>query len=270
VVELILRNSDPPDQKLGSEITVKEKYVLKGTVKLNGDALAGARVSLPMGNETMETVSGPDGPYKFEYTARTCVESDVIFEVPQSIGVSSDYLGFHITMDMYPYQDNDFTFDFEDVSPPSILSVERDPMNFDQQKFITISTVISDQGSAVVAEVTLQYRVSGGDWKNITMFNVEGDTYQGVLPRAKIGQVMEYRIVAVDGVGNQVVSQEKTIEIGSEFVIAGWTLLIILILIAITFGVVKMFGWVRIREYLRRGFKGERRTLSDFHKKGVM
>jgi hypothetical protein len=270
VVELILRNSDPPDHKLGSEITVKERYLAEGTVTLNGYVLAGARVSLPLGNDTIETVSGPDGSYRFEYTARTSVESDVIQEVPHSTEISVEYLGFVFNMDLDPYRDNDIPVDFGDLSPPTIESISQDPVNFNQQKYITISSVITDEGSEVVSEVILYYRRPGGEWENTTMFNVEGDTYRGILPRSKIGETYEFRIVAVDGVGNIVESEKETVEIGGEFLIAGWIMIVLLVLLVSTASAVKIVRWVRNRNYLRRDFNGERRTLSDFNRKGVI
>jgi hypothetical protein len=179
-------------------------------------------------------------------------------------------MGFKFTMGVDPYQDNSFQFDFVDISPPTIQTVERKPEKFDQQKYITISTVISDEGSKVISEVTLQYRRSGGEWENITMFNVEGDIYRGVLPRSKIGQDIEFRIVAVDGVGNQIIGEEETIEIGQEFLITGWILLVLLILIIAALVSVQIIGRLRTRGYLKNEFKGDRRTFSDFNKKGVM
>jgi hypothetical protein len=101
------------------------------------------------------------------------------------------------------------------------------------------------------------------------MFNVEDSTYKGVIPRSKIGQTVEFRIVAVDGVGNIAVGKERSIHIGEEFLVTGWMLIVVFIVLIAAGIAVQVVNSLRSRGYLKSEFKGEKRSISDFDKKEV-
>jgi len=263
-IELVLRNSDIPQGVNGDEITVIERYILQGTVRLNGESLEGASLQYRIGNDTTEANSDTLGSFRFEYDTRVTRGTDVILEVPVSGKITSRYLGLETVMAIDLYTDNSIALDLVDGSHPLILETDWTPKSFDQQKYITVSSVIVDEDAGVVSSATLQYRRSGGDWVNITMFNVEGSTFEGVIPRSKIGQRVDFRIIAVDAVGNVVVGPEHSMEIGEEFIVAGWSLLAVILLIAIipaALGVIRRF---RKHGFVKAEFKAERVTLDDF------
>ncbi|MGA1793355.1 MAG: hypothetical protein ACMUHM_05345 [Thermoplasmatota archaeon] len=263
-VELILRNTELPPTEFGDEFTIIERCLLEGKVNLNGEHLEGATLMFDIGDNITEAKSDMFGRFRFEYDTRVTRGTDVLLEIPDSGNITSRYLGLERMMPIDLYNDNSIVLDLEDSTHPLISETDWNPKNFDQQKYITVSAVITDEGSNVVSSAILQYKRSGGAWANVTMFNVEGATFEGVIPRSKIGQRVDFRIIAVDGVGNVAVSPEHSLEIGGEFIIAGWSLLAVVILIAIVSAFIGIFTRVRNRGFIKAEFRGERVTLDDF------
>ncbi|MGA1820298.1 MAG: hypothetical protein ACMUHU_04735 [Thermoplasmatota archaeon] len=263
-VELILRNTELPPKEFGDEFTIIERYHLEGKVNLNGEHLEGATLMFDIGGNITEANSDMFGRFRFEYDTRITRGTDVLLEIPDSGNITTRYLGLERMMPIDLRNDNTIVLDLEDGSHPVILETDWSPKSFDQQKYITVSSVIADDGSGVVSSATLQYRRSGGTWINVTMFNVEGSTFEGVIPRSKIGQRVDFRIVAVDGVGNVVIGPEHSLEIGEEFIVAAWSLLAVVLLIAFVSASIGIFTRIRNRGFIKAEFRGDRVTLDDF------
>ncbi|MHA1211143.1 MAG: Ig-like domain-containing protein [Candidatus Heimdallarchaeota archaeon] len=83
-----------------------------------------------------------------------------------------------------------------DVTGPSITNIITDPLNpHDSDLFSLKCDVIDING---IQGVTLHYRIDGGDWINISMSLLIGDTYEAILGIFDFGQIIEYYITAID------------------------------------------------------------------------
>jgi hypothetical protein len=161
--------------------------------------------------------------------------------------------------------DNHVEVEFQDRMSPSISWIEHGPESWNQQKFITVKANITDRGSKIISEVILQFRRDRDDgWTDVQMFQVDGDIYSGVIPRSRIGDEVHYRIIATDGLNNTLITQEREIHVGKEFMYIGWTSLVIISILVTIGSALKIMGMARKRRYLKKEFKGEKRSMGDF------
>ncbi|MGA1849002.1 MAG: hypothetical protein ACMUHB_06645 [Thermoplasmatota archaeon] len=268
-VDLILRNSEPPSGTAKEEILIRERYVISGSVMINGDPLAKAMVKIRADGFIANTSTGEDGEFSLFYDARTKRGGNIISEFSESIDLEVSFMGFMFTGAYGSFNDNHQEVEFEDRRSPSISWVEHGPESWNQQKFITVKANITDQGSKMISDVLLQYkRGHDDDWKDVHMFQVDGDIYNGVIPRSRIGERIHYRIIATDGLNNTLITQEREIQVGREFIYIGWTSLVIISILVTIGSAYKIVDGARKRRYLKKEFKGERRSVGDFTRAG--
>lgn len=112
-------------------------------------------------------------------------------------------------------------FIYLDKTPPSISVVEYPP-EVREGKEATINVTIGDTGSGV-SEVSLSYSVDGGvSWINVTMVLIGEDVltgggiYEVTIPRQFAGTTAQFKIIAIDAVGNVAVSSIYSYEVVSE------------------------------------------------------
>lgn len=254
-----LRNSDPPPGDYNETVFIHERYESTGMVELNGAPLEGAAVTIHGDGWNMSTTSRPDGSYFLEYDARVMQGSRIILDREGKIALTAGFMGFEYAGELLLSSDHAGEIIFEDHVQPSVSNISWGPESFNHKKYITVSATITDDGAGVISSARLEYRVNGGTWKNLSMFNVHGDTYEAILPRFDIGDEVDLRIVAADPLGNRVVGEERRIEIGNEPIYSGIVILIILTLALLVIGLIKLRLYTRKRRYLRKEFTGHER-----------
>ncbi len=251
-----LRNSDPPPGSYNETVFIHERYVNSGKVELNGVPLEGAEVTIHGEDWNRSTISGRDGSYHLEYDASVMQGSQIIREKEGEIALMVSFMGFKYAEGLPLGEDHSGEIIFLDHIEPSVSNISWGPETLNHKKYITVSATITDDGAEVISSAIVEYQVNGGAWKNISMFNVRGDTYEAILPRFDIGDRVDVRIVAVDPLGNRAVGEENTIEIGNEPIYSGIVLLILLTLALLVIGVVKLRLYLKKRRYLRKEFTG--------------
>jgi len=98
-----------------------------------------------------------------------------------------------------------------DVNGPSLSSISHEPFSPTSLNPVTVTVNIQDPSGVDYA--VLQYKIDSGDWNNVSMSS-DGDIYSADIPAQAEGTVVTYRIVAVDTLGNEVVSDDFSYTIG--------------------------------------------------------
>ena len=106
--------------------------------------------------------------------------------------------------DAFEIWENEIDYMFKrctDDTPPTIGTPVQEPSTPMANETVTIRVNVTDNLSGV-AKVVLSYKVDEGEWTNITMSNVSGDTYEGEIPGLPECHWVYYRIIAYDNAGN--------------------------------------------------------------------
>ena len=96
---------------------------------------------------------------------------------------------------------------FIDTTPPQIgvPSQDPDPSAVEANQNVTVSVDVVDEGVGV-RDVILSYTIDEGNtWTNTTMNNVSWSTYVGKIPGFEAGTKVQYKIIAYDNYGNNIV-----------------------------------------------------------------
>lgn len=96
---------------------------------------------------------------------------------------------------------------FIDTTPPQIgvPSQDPDPSAVEPNQNVTVSVDVIDEGIGV-RDVILSYSIDEGTtWTNTTMNNVSGSIYVGKIPGFEAGTKVQYKIIAYDNYGNNIV-----------------------------------------------------------------
>ncbi|MHA2329207.1 MAG: hypothetical protein ACXACR_11870, partial [Candidatus Hodarchaeales archaeon] len=88
-----------------------------------------------------------------------------------------------------------------DLSGPTIINVDFDPVNPNGTDLITISANISD--SSGIFSTIVQYKVNGGSTNSVPMNSIGGTGFQAILGPFIEGDSLEWRIVASDNSSNR-------------------------------------------------------------------
>jgi len=96
---------------------------------------------------------------------------------------------------------------FIDTTPPQIgvPSQDPDPSAVEANQNVTVSVDVVDEGVGA-RDVILSYSIDEGTtWTNTTMNNVSGSIYVGKIPGFEAGTQVQYKIIAYDNSGNNIV-----------------------------------------------------------------
>jgi len=105
-----------------------------------------------------------------------------------------------------PHTTEPATYKLADETPPIIESVTQvpPPENVQPTDKVYVNATVTDISG--IKNVTLWYRVNGGEWNAIPMDNLEGDIYNATIPAYNYCTTIEYYIEAYDNAGNKAVS----------------------------------------------------------------
>ncbi|MGA1821963.1 MAG: hypothetical protein ACMUIG_05495 [Thermoplasmatota archaeon] len=255
-VEVVLRNSDPPTGIRNENFTTLKRYVVSGIVTLNGEPIPDVPVSV-LAEEVIDTTfTDSRGIYSIDYDTDVDVGEEASLRLPDTLKLTALHLGLNYTTEFISRSDNLLDVPLIDLEPPTISNITWSPGSFNHKKYIVVDAVIIDNGTGVVSDVLIQYRINGRSWTNQTMFNIGGDRYETVLPRFDIGDRVEIRITASDSQGNKRTSNIEQFRISRELINGGFiaaTLLLVVMLIAV---IVSLIVSSKRRIYLGRRFKG--------------
>jgi hypothetical protein len=83
--------------------------------------------------------------------------------------------------------------------------IAHDPASPSPTDTVTVSATVVDPSG--IDFVTLQYKIGTGAWVNVTM-SADGNAWSGTIPAQADEVGVTYRIVAMDGLGNEAISGE--------------------------------------------------------------
>lgn len=98
-----------------------------------------------------------------------------------------------------PRTDDDFVFNV-----PMISDVSISPAAPTDGEDVTVTAVITHTGTFTA---TLRYTITAGDTTDVTMVNITGDTYSGVILGQADGVTVYYLLSATDDVGNTKITE---------------------------------------------------------------
>jgi len=97
-------------------------------------------------------------------------------------------------------------YNIKDEDDPVVDDVSHSPEAPEADQDVTVTcTVIEPSGASGIDEVSLFYRVNGGNWQRITMTEENGN-YRGVIDGQELGTTVEYYVEGADEAGNAAVS----------------------------------------------------------------
>ncbi len=261
-INVILRNNGVPSGTYADTLTYYTRWIKDGQVTINGEPVAGAEVVLTVDGTPITTMTDEEGMYSILYDSDVEAGGTASKTVGPQVDLVISYLGFEKTEQLDTRSDHTTPADWEDVSPPDISGIAFTPEAFNQKTYITIESTIVDGGIGHIQTAILQYRTGDGAWTNVTMFNTEGDTFKAVLPRMDIGEQVEFRIVAIDALGNSQASSTEQFMIASEviYVGVGFAALLLIIIVIAVFAAIVVSG--KRSKYLKRRFTGEAKVSS--------
>lgn len=255
-VEAILRNSEPPTGDYNENFTVLKRYVISGTASLNGDPIPGVPVSINDDGVLKTVLTDDRGRYAIHYDTDIEVGGIVTDRLSEIMSLSAHYLGFNFTDEFSSRSDSEMDIPFVDLDPPVIFNITWSPDGFNHKKYIVVEARIVDNGTGIISDVLLEYRVNGRAWKNQTMFHVGGERFESVLPRFDIGDRVEIRIIAFDSQGNNRTSGSEQFRISNELIDGGFIALTSFLVVLLLIVIMSMIVSLKRRSYLRRRFKG--------------
>lgn len=97
-----------------------------------------------------------------------------------------------------------------DQTPPVIESVYQQPTNVtgvNPNDNVNVYANITDDLTGV-EEAVLNYTTGNGTWNPVQMVNIEGSLYNAIIPAFPYGTNVTYVIMAKDGAGNTITTQE--------------------------------------------------------------
>ena len=97
-------------------------------------------------------------------------------------------------------------YNIKDEDDPEVDDVSHSPEAPDTDQEVTVTCIVAEPtGSSGIDEVSLFYRVNGGNWQRITMTKQNGN-YHGVIEGQELGATVEYYVEGADEAGNAAVS----------------------------------------------------------------
>jgi len=100
---------------------------------------------------------------------------------------------------------------YVDSTPPVISGTY--PVQVRQGEAAIVNVTVIDAVSGVT-EVILSFSVDEGEtWKNITMTAKNGDVYEAIIPGQSAGKTVQFKVIAIDGVGNVAVTPLRTYKV---------------------------------------------------------
>ena len=122
-----------------------------------------------------------------------------------------------------------------DVSPPTISAVSRSPSTaqVSQNTAVTVNATITDHdGSSDVKNATVYYSINNSTWTPVTMTS-SGTSWTANIPGQVNGTTVWYKITAFDYAGNNQTSYDPTNTVYYYQVIPEFTLVILVIMMAV-------------------------------------
>ncbi|MFW3145282.1 MAG: hypothetical protein ACMUIE_00540 [Thermoplasmatota archaeon] len=255
--DVVLRNSEAPFFNGTGNVTMTIRYMVTGGVTLNEKELDGAEIRLMNDGEVLSRSVSADGRYRAIFDPIVIRNSEIVKNLMDDISIEVSYLGLNISLPVPIGSDSIIDVHLQDHEGPSIEDIRWEPEKWNHKEYITVTANITDTGCGLVSEVLLEYSIGGGKWMNTTMFNTNGNSYQGILPRMDIGDDIRLRIVTRDALGNTAVAEGKRFTVGKEPLLIGWIAVLIVMATATLLAALKLYLHLRTRRYLKKRFTGE-------------
>ncbi len=123
----------------------------------------------------------------------------------------------------YTY-DGNVLYKLHDVEKPVVVSAEAASEAYEGEEFV-VKTTVYDNGSGIY-KTLLAYSIDGGKWNYVDMelerryvvepvcgYGFGEEPYLGKIPAQRAGSRISWRIIAIDEVGNYVVSEERVCQV---------------------------------------------------------
>ena len=171
--------------------------------------------------------------------------------------LSINHFGLSATEDIEMDSNNDVTLGLEDSTPPFITDVSYTPTAFMLKKSLSVRARVEDTGIRSLASVQISYRVNGGGWHNVTMVETEPGVYQGTIPKQNLVD-LEFKVVAVDQMGNVQVSSTQTVDVGGEESLVLLVITIVFIIVIIVVIAIALKNRSTVSRYLKNQYNRDR------------
>ena len=211
----------PPD----AAITAPDANAyVKGTVEIEvsaTDALSGvSKVEFYIDGELVQ--SDLESPY--EYLLDTTKLSDGAHTIRV---VAYDLAGNSRSVSITIYIDN---------TPPEILSVEYEENPMSGQE-VEVRVQVTDETIGVRNVILTYSSDNGATWHNITMQNIGDNTYYARIPGHAAGTRIVFKIIAIDKLGNSIISSEYSYTVGwlREMMYGGIGIVIVAAIVGVVF-----------------------------------
>jgi len=125
---------------------------------------------------------------------------------------------------------------YVDNTPPEILSVEYEENPMSGQE-VEVRARVADEVSGVKAVILIYSSDNGATWHNITMQEISSDTYSARIPGHAAGTRIVFKIIAVDKLGNSVISSEYSYTVSwlREMMYGGIGIVIVAAIVGVVF-----------------------------------
>jgi hypothetical protein len=230
--------------------------VLEVSVELNGQSLPNATVLVTGENVDMTLPTDADGNVVREYTFET-ITSAGREGMGKNGQLSVTHFGLEASETIELDSNNQVTLALEDATPPTVSDVSYTPSMFTLKKSIFVRAKVEDTGIRSLESVHISYRVDGGGWHNVTMVETEPGVYEGTIPKQNMVD-LEFKVVAVDVLGNAEESSTESVDVGSDEEILMLLLLAIIVFVILIVIVITLKNRSTISKYLRDKYNPDR------------
>lgn len=123
------------------------------------------------------------------------------------------------------------------TTPPTIDDVDYSPRTPTSEDNVIVTALVVDNESGVDF-VSLLYSVNNGTWIVVSMSNLSGSTYTGVIPKFSSGTQIQFKILAQDKAGNpaesNIISYHVTVHVSPTGIIFFMYVLVLIAAMGIT------------------------------------
>jgi hypothetical protein len=154
--------------------------------------------------------------------------------------LKSDYMGLSANKAVKINKSIQERISWVDTKPPKISDIKYDPKAWNSNWDVVVEATIIDEDLQAVANATLFYSTNNGkNWKDIKMFYVGDNKFEGIIPGQDMGKEVEFYIVTFDRAGNAEKSQTINYDVGNETIFLIYVFIILIL--CLTFFVIRKF-----------------------------